>query len=184
MSRFRRAGIRQACRLLCGLALAGCTTPPVPIYDQAGGDGGKRFTGVVINVVDGDTLMVMREGVGRPVQLAGVDCPELKQPFGRQAKRHTVKLALKQEVTVKEEGPGTEGLIGVVTLPDGSVLGHELIRAGSCWWARPYRSDDALPLLEAEAHAAQRGLWAEPEPVPPWEWRKMKVKPTTKEPQS
>jgi endonuclease YncB( thermonuclease family) len=34
-----------------------------------------------------------------------------------------------------------------------------------------------LPLLEAEAHAEQRGLWAQREPVAPWDWRNMKIKP-------
>ncbi|MBM4132684.1 MAG: hypothetical protein FJ245_02850 [Nitrospira sp.] len=186
MSRRCRAGARRqeagrigrrAYWVLLGLTLAGCASPSAPAPSQPLADGAKQFTGLVVNVADGDTMTVMREGVGRPVQLVGIDCPELKQPYGKQAKRHAAQLALNQEVTVKEEGPGTEGLSGLVTLPDGRILNQELVRAGLCWWARRYQGDDALPLLEAEAHAAQRGLWADPEPVPPWDWRKMKVKP-------
>jgi endonuclease YncB( thermonuclease family) len=26
--------------------------------------------------------------------------------------------------------------------------------------------------LEKDARAAKKGLWADPQPVPPWEWRK------------
>ncbi|MDE3018239.1 MAG: thermonuclease family protein [Nitrospirota bacterium] len=182
-SRSVRGGRWPTC-LLLGVLLGGCArSQPPPASPAVGEDGAKRFTGLVVNVVDGDTLTVVREGSGRLVQLAGIDCPELQQAFGRQAKQHAVQLALKQEVTVTEEGPGREGLAGQVTLPDGRVLNRELVRAGFCWWARPYRGDDALPLLEAEAHAAQRGLWADPEPVPPWEWRKMKVKPRGRESQ-
>ena len=28
--------------------------------------------------------------------------------------------------------------------------------------------------LEKEAREAKKGLWADPKPVPPWEWRKIK----------
>jgi micrococcal nuclease len=50
-------------------------------------------------------------------------------------------------------------------------LSHELVRAGFAWWFRRYSSDATLEALEAEARAARRGLWADPNAVPPWEWR-------------
>jgi micrococcal nuclease len=28
--------------------------------------------------------------------------------------------------------------------------------------------------IEKEAREARKGLWADPQPVPPWEWRKRK----------
>ena len=185
-ARFKETGRigRRAIWLLLGLALGGCASPSAPAPSQVGDEDARRFTGLVVNVTGGDTMTVMREGVGRPVHLVGIDCPELKQPFGKQAKRYAAQLALKQEVTVREEGAETDGLTGSVTLPDGRVLNQELVRAGLCWWARRYQGDDTLPLLEAEAHAAQRGLWADPEPVPPWEWRRMKVKPKVRESQN
>ena len=44
---------------------------------------------------------------------------------------------------------------------------------GWCWWYRKYAPGNAeLETLESEAREAQRGLWADPHPVPPWEWRK------------
>ncbi len=36
---------------------------------------------------------------------------------------------------------------------------------------RRYSNDQSLSDLEEEARVARRGLWADPEPVPPWEWR-------------
>jgi len=32
--------------------------------------------------------------------------------------------------------------------------------------------DAVLEGLEHEARKAKKGLWANPQPVPPWEWRK------------
>jgi micrococcal nuclease len=34
--------------------------------------------------------------------------------------------------------------------------------------------DAVLEELEKAAREASKGLWAEPQPVPPWEWRKRK----------
>ncbi len=62
--------------------------------------------------------------------------------------------------------------IGEVMLPDGRVLNHELVKAGFAWWYRKYApDDDALEQLEQEARDAKLGLWVDPHPVPPWEWR-------------
>ena len=57
-------------------------------------------------------------------------------------------------------------------LPDGRVLNQELVKAGFAWWYRRYAPDDeTLVQLEREAREAKRGLWADPDPLPPWEWR-------------
>jgi len=59
-----------------------------------------------------------------------------------------------------------------VILPDGRNLNQELVRAGLAWWYRQYaRGDGALERLEDEARAARRGLWADRDPVAPWEFR-------------
>ena len=63
--------------------------------------------------------------------------------------------------------------LATVMLPDGRSLDHELVRDGWCWWYRKYApGDTVLEGLEKEAREAKKGLWADPQPVPPWEWRK------------
>ncbi len=61
--------------------------------------------------------------------------------------------------------------VGVVLLPDGRSLNHELVRAGLAWMYRRYTDDQSLSDLEEEARVARRGLWADRNPNPPWEWR-------------
>jgi endonuclease YncB( thermonuclease family) len=61
----------------------------------------------------------------------------------------------------------------VAHVVDGRSLNRELLRAGLGWWNRRYEPHDHdLQRLEAAARAARRGLWSEPEPVPPWRHRR------------
>ncbi len=61
--------------------------------------------------------------------------------------------------------------VGVVLLPDGRSLNRELVRAGFAWMYRRYTNDQSLSDLEEEARVAKRGLWADANPIPPWQWR-------------
>ena len=57
--------------------------------------------------------------------------------------------------------------------PDGRMLNRELVREGVCWWYQKYApGDTVLEGLEKAAREERKGLWVEPHPVPPWEWRK------------
>ncbi|MDH4040145.1 MAG: thermonuclease family protein, partial [Gammaproteobacteria bacterium] len=48
-----------------------------------------------------------------------------------------------------------------------------MVAAGHAWWYRYYAPDEhLLEAAEDKARAERLGLWAEPNPVPPWEWRR------------
>lgn len=133
------------------------------------------FFGKVVGVMDGDSIRVMRNGKAEQVRLQGIDCPERKQAFGARAKQFTSEVVFGKDVTVRETGRDRYGrTLGDVNLSDGRTLNHELLKAGYAWWYRQYSKDARLGDLEDEARLAQRGLWADPEPVPPWEWRRIK----------
>lgn len=132
----------------------------------------SSFSGKVVKVSDGDTIEVMRDGRAEKIRLAGIDCPEKKQAFGQAAKRFTLNLAAQKIVTVQVETTDRYGRkVAEVILPDGRSLNRDLIRAGYAWWYRKYSSDATLGALESEARGDRRGLWADPNPVPPWDWR-------------
>ena len=60
-----------------------------------------------------------------------------------------------------------------MVLPDGRLLNHVMVGQGMAWWYRRYAPNDLeLAGLETEAKAAKRGLWGQPNPVPPWDWRR------------
>jgi nuclease-like protein len=62
-----------------------------------------------------------------------------------------------------------------VFLPDGTHVNHTLVKDGWCWWYRKYAPGNSeLEKLEKDARDGKKGLWADPHPGPPWEWRKRK----------
>jgi len=52
-----------------------------------------------------------------------------------------------------------------------------LVRDGMCWWYRKYAQEQSpmdrglYEAAEENARAGRLGLWTDPDPVPPWEWR-------------
>lgn len=133
----------------------------------------QAFTGRVVGVSDGDTIRVLRDRTEVRVRLNGIDCPETGQDFGSRAKSVTSSLAFGQVVKVIPKETDRYGrIVADVVLPDGRALNEELVRQGMAWWYRHYaRNIVRLAQLESEAKAARRGLWSQPNPVPPWEWR-------------
>jgi len=133
-----------------------------------------HFTGKVVGITDGDTISVMHNRRAEKVRLHGIDCPENGQAFGQRAKQLTSALVFGKEVAVTVRGHGKYGrTIGDVILLDGRVLNQELVKAGLAWWYRYYAlGDTVLEGLEKEARNTKQGLWVDPHPIPPWEWRK------------
>jgi len=138
---------------------------------------GASITGKTVAIVDGDTLEVLYEDTPVRVRLYGIDAPEKHQAFGKRAKRYLRALALQHEVTVTVRDIDREGrLVGEVRLADGRNLSQELVRAGLAWHDRLYAPHDTvLQQLQAEAQTAKRGLWSDPQPVPPWTFRREEV---------
>lgn len=55
----------------------------------------------------------------------------------------------------------------------GVPAGPEQVRRGMAWVYTKYAPKGSpLYQLEAEARAARLGLWADPDPTPPWSWRR------------
>jgi len=134
------------------------------------------FLGKVVEVVDGDTIKVMHKGKAVRILLAGIDCPEEKQPFGEEAKEYTSGLAFGPVVAVKEKTKSQSGrIVAEVILPEEINLNRQLVWAGLAWWYRKRAPENStLAEVETMAKKARRGLWTDEAPIPPWEWRKSK----------
>ncbi len=106
----------------------------------------------------------------------GIDAPERKQPFGERARQNLAHLAFAQEVTVQWKKKHRNRLIGKV-LVNGVDVSLEQIKSGMAWWYEAYRKDQTerdrtlYSAHEAEARQSRVGLWQDPAPVAPWDWR-------------
>ena len=132
------------------------------------------FSGSVVGVLDGDTIEVLHNQHPERIRLSGIDCPEKSQAYGQKAKQAISALVFGKEVTLQTFGKDKYGrTIADVLLSDGTNVNHSLVKYGWCWWYQKYAPrNTTLESLEGEAREAKRGLWADPYPVPPWEWRK------------
>ena len=137
--------------------------------------GQAEFVARVLIVHEGDRLTVHHQGRKDMVYLREVDCPELKQPYGKQAKHATAAYIANREVVVRDMKRDRQGRITAdILLPDGRQIAHELVKEGLAW-VQPGRSgDQALKDMEELARASKNGLWSDPNPIPPWKWKSTK----------
>ncbi|MBI4809534.1 MAG: thermonuclease family protein [Nitrosomonadales bacterium] len=151
------------------------------------------FPAKVIAVLDGDTVLVLREGGGKAakVRLANIDAPEKEQSFGKQSKLSLQELVHKKQVRIDSRAVDQYGrIIGLITV-DGLDVNQEQLKRGMAWaavgWRQSRREPTGVPLagaysyyhsdktcvaLQKDAQQAQRGLWADSNPQSPWQWRK------------
>lgn len=133
-----------------------------------------RMTAKVTGIDDGDSFRIEVKSKTYRVRVAGIDCPEYKQPFSRKAHDLTTKLIYGKTVTLRIVDRDQYGrIVADVLLPDGRNLAVELLTGGLAWWYRAIQPENrTYERLEAEARAAKRGLWVDKDPVPPWRWRR------------
>jgi endonuclease YncB( thermonuclease family) len=132
------------------------------------------FNGKVIAVLDGDTIEVLHEKKPERIRLYGIDCPEKWQAFGQKAKQATSSLVFRKDVRVETHGRDKHRrTLGTVFQGEVNV-NQELVKNGWCWWFSKYvPKDTLLKQFEQEAKEAKKGLWADPNPTPPWLYRRL-----------
>lgn len=136
---------------------------------------GQSFTGLVEGVKDGNTVTVVHDGQRSTVRLHGLYAPELSQPYGEEAATYLRDRLQEQEVLVRVRDRDRFGRLVARVFRDGTEVNKKLLRAGLAWyywWYDEHGPEAAQDQrLEFQAQRAERGLWAQDRPIPPWEWR-------------
>ena len=132
---------------------------------------------IVTGVYDGDTITLQ---TGEKIRLAGIDAPEIKQPFGIESRDALRTAVLNQPVTVSwSKVDKYKRKVGKIYFRriDQNYL---QVRSGLAWHYKAYQGEQSnrdrvrYARAEIEARTARLGLWSQDNPVAPWEWRKTK----------
>ena len=138
----------------------------------------ESYIGRVVGVSDGDTITVLDSAnVQHKIRLTGIDAPEKNQAFGNISKQHLANLVFSKTVTIETNKLDRyRRELGKVLI--GSTDANlEQIRAGLAWHYKQYERQQpvgerqAYASAEQEARTTKRGLWRDPSPIAPWEFR-------------
>ncbi len=133
---------------------------------------GSAIEGKVVGVSDGDTITVLTDGrESIRIRLAEIDAPEKSQAFGQRSKQSLSEMVFGKTVRVEQQDVDRYGRVVGRVFVGGTDVSAEQVRQGMAWVYRQYLRDTTLLTVEQEARAARRGLWSDPHPVPPWEYR-------------
>lgn len=147
---------------------------------------------LVVGIADGDTITARcTDPAGRneriQVRVQGIDAPEKRQPFGTRARQALSDLAFNQWADLhcnKTDRYGRKvcsvwvAQSSAPNAPRTMDAGLAMVSTGMAWWYRTYAREQSpqergqYEIAESEARARGSGLWADAQPVAPWDWRR------------
>lgn len=140
---------------------------------------GTLTPGLIVSVSDGDTATLLTHDKQQlKIRLVGIDAPEKKQAYGTKAREQLASRIFKQEVEVELRSKDRYGRYLGVIYKGGTDINQSMIQDGYAWFYKHYAKEqpkaEALRYANAEASAKQlhKGLWADPNPIAPWDFRK------------
>ena len=135
--------------------------------------------GRCVGVADGDTIRVLSgDNQQIRVRFAFIDAPEKGQPFGQRAKQAMSELVFGKDVKLRPHTIDPHGRLVARVVIDNQDVGLELLKQGLCWVYEKYVGEASAEIqtsywaAQAAAQSDRLGLWQDPDPMPPWEWRK------------
>jgi endonuclease YncB( thermonuclease family) len=136
------------------------------------------LNGRVVGVADGDTVTVLDASRQQhKIRLMGIDAPEKKQAFGNKSKQALSDLVFNKQVSVEFSKTDRYGRTIGKILVDGLDANLEQVKKGMAWHYKQYQKEqssvDRTAYAKAEelAKAKKLGLWFDPSPTPPWDFR-------------
>lgn len=132
-----------------------------------------EVAGKVVSVIDGNTIeFLTSDNETFRFVFAGIDCPELNQEFGDEAKKHLEKILKGKVVTLVVQSRDRLGNhVGTVKLSKDEDPRIELLKKGLAW-TQEKNPDPELENLMEGARSKRLGLWKQTDPTAPWLYRR------------
>lgn len=133
------------------------------------------FRAQVIEIPEGDMLVVSAENRTQPIKLYGVYCPVRRQPFFENARVLTTFLTNRKNAEITPVFTDADGIVNALVRVEGvrAYLNEQLVAHGMAW-VKPSecraRMCEQWKKLEELSREKTIGLWAAPVAIPPWEW--------------
>lgn len=133
----------------------------------------QTHKGTLLYVSDGDSFrMVLEDGTKLRIRIADIDCPEKTQAYGLEAKEFVINQIRDKEIFISIKSTDRYGRMVARVCYEGKDLAKELLKSGYAWHYTEHSDDEKLRKLEMKARKKKLGLWADENPVAPWEFRK------------
>jgi endonuclease YncB( thermonuclease family) len=137
----------------------------------------SQIKGKIIAVKDGDTVVaLLTDKTQEILRLAEVDCPENRQPFGKNAKQFTSSQVFGKNIQFYRISTDRyRRTVAKIFYDNDKYLSREIIKAGYGWWY--YKASKNFKLKDDETLARNKklGLWSDKNAVAPWDFRKKKT---------
>ncbi len=137
---------------------------------------GDVLEGKAVHIPDGDTFDLLTDEPKKfRVRMSGIDAPEQAQDYGQVSKDGLGKLMQGQriKIVVRDIDRYGRSVCDVYTLKPsgGNWVNLQMIQNGWAWHYQQYSKDAQLAAAEQFARTEKKGLWSQPAPTPPWEFR-------------
>jgi micrococcal nuclease len=140
----------------------------------------QPLTGTIVSVGDGDTIRVCTaDQKNLTVRLSCIDSPEmLQRPYGEASSNRLKQLLpVGQPITLKVVDKDRYGRTVAKVYVGNSSINLALVQEGQAAVYRQYLSGcpelrDRLLAAETSAKSRRLGLWAQANPVMPWDFRR------------
>lgn len=180
----RRLSLNSILLLLAAIVSFLFSSNPGTLPTRSGGTiQAQTLTGKVVRVADGDTVTIQTPGNQElRIRFQGIDAPERSQAFGRKSGAYLHSLIYGKTIRVEAEKTDQHGrTVGRVWLDDPQTGGSQdveeaMLLAGLAWHYAYFNHEKKLADAQRQAQAAKRGLWSQPDPLPPWKWRRQQKK--------